>query len=652
VASKNFLITIGDRSVTGMIARDQLVGPWQVPVADCAVTTVAYDSYRGEAMSMGERTPLALIDAPASGRIAIGEAITNIASARIEKLADVKLSANWMCAAGHPGEDEKLFDTVHAVGMELCPQLGITIPVGKDSMSMRTAWSDNGENKAVTAPMSLIISAFAPVLDVRKTVTPQLRTDCGNTDLIAIDLGQGKNRLGGSCLAQVFNQLGDNAPDVDEPQLLAGFFAAIQQLIEQHLLLAYHDRSDGGLFATLTEMAFAGHCGFNVELSLLGSDALSVLFSEELGAVIQVRRSDRDKVLAQFAQHGLERCTQLLGEVAAGGELHFNWQGKTALCGNRIAWQRAWSETSYRIQALRDNPDCAQQEFDALLDDSNPGLSVKLSFDQNDNIAAPFIARGVRPRVAILREQGVNGQMEMAAAFDRAGFSAVDVHMSDILSGRVALNDFKGLAACGGFSYGDVLGAGEGWAKTILFNTRAREQFQTFFERSDTFSLGICNGCQMMSNLKSLIPGAELWPRFVRNLSEQFEARFALVQVPSSPSILFAGMAGSHMPVAVAHGEGRAEFANDEQLGQLQQSQQVALRFIDNHCVVTERYPANPNGSPSGITGVTTRDGRVTLLMPHPERVFRAVVNSWHPDDWQEDGAWMRLFQNARVWVN
>jgi len=652
VASKNFLITIGDRSVTGMIARDQLVGPWQTPVADCAVTIVSYDSYRGEAMSMGERTPLALIDAPASGRIAIGEAITNIASARIEKLADVKLSANWMCAAGHPGEDEKLFDTVHAVGMELCPQLGITIPVGKDSMSMRTAWHDNGENKAVTAPMSLIISAFAPVLDVRKTVTPQLRTDCGNTDLIAIDLGQGKNRLGGSCLVQVFNQLGDNAPDVDEPRLLAGFFTATQQLIEQHLLLAYHDRSDGGLFATLTEMAFAGHCGFNVELSLLGSDALSVLFSEELGAVIQVRRSDRDKVLAQFAQHGLERCTQLLGEVTAGSELHFNWQGKTALCGNRIVWQRAWSETSYRIQALRDNPDCAQQEFDALLDDSNPGLSVKLSFDQNDNIAAPFIARGVRPRVAILREQGVNGQMEMAAAFDRAGFSAVDVHMSDILSGRVALNDFKGLAACGGFSYGDVLGAGEGWAKTILFNARAREQFQTFFERSDTFSLGICNGCQMMSNLKSLIPGAELWPRFVRNLSEQFEARFALVQVPSSPSILFAGMAGSHMPVAVAHGEGRAEFANGEQLGQLQQSQQVALRFIDNHCVVTERYPANPNGSPSGITGVTTRDGRVTLLMPHPERVFRAVVNSWHPDDWQEDGAWMRLFQNARVWVN
>ncbi len=656
VASKNFLITIGDRSVTGMIARDQLVGPWQVPVADCAVTTVAYDSYRGEAMSMGERTPLALIDAPASGRIAVGEAITNIASARIEKLSDVKLSANWMCAAGHPGEDEKLFEAVKAVGMELCPQLGITIPVGKDSMSMRTAWSESGENKSVTAPMSLIISAFAPVLDVRKTVTPQLRIGSllqgmGDTDLIAIDLGLGKNRLGGSCLAQVFNQLGNDAPDIDEPKLLAGFFAAMQQLLEQNRVLAYHDRSDGGLFATLTEMAFAGHCGFNVELSLLGSDALSVLFSEELGAVLQVRRADRDAVLQQLAQYGLDHCAQLLGEVHLGTALQFNWHGKTVLQGNRVEWQRVWSETSYRIQALRDNPECAQQEFDALLDDSNPGLNVKLSFDQNDDIATPFIARGARPRVAILREQGVNGQMEMAAAFDRAGFTAVDVHMSDILSGRVALDDFKGLAACGGFSYGDVLGAGEGWAKTILFNVRAREQFQAFFERGDTFSLGICNGCQMMSNLKSLIPGAELWPRFVRNLSEQFEARVALVQVPQSPSILFSGMVGSHMPVAVAHGEGRAEFANADQLAQLQQSRQIALQFIDNHCSVTERYPANPNGSPNGITGVTTRDGRVTLLMPHPERVFRAVVNSWHPDDWQEDGAWLRLFRNARAWV-
>ncbi len=651
VASKNFLITIGDRSVTGMVARDQMVGPWQVPVSDCAVTTVSYDSYRGEAMSMGERTPLALIDAPASGRMAIGEAITNIACTRIEKLSDVKLSANWMCAAGHPGEDEKLFDTVKAVGMDLCPQLGITIPVGKDSMSMRTAWTDGDEKKSVTAPLSLIISAFAPVLDVRKTVTPQLRTDRGHTDLLFIDLGMRKNRLGASCLAQVFNQIGDTAPDVDSPQLLAEFFAALQQLLEQNLVLAYHDRSDGGLFATLAEMAFAGHCGFTVELSLLGSDALSVLFSEELGAVIQVRRSEREAVLAQLAQAGLQNCTYLLGEPHANSSLHFNWQGKTILSADRVEYQRLWSETSYRIQALRDNPECAQQEFDALLDATDPGLSVKLSFDQSDNIAAPFIARGVRPRIAILREQGVNGQMEMAAAFDRAGFTAVDVHMSDILSGRVALDAFKGLAACGGFSYGDVLGAGEGWAKTILFNARAREQFQTFFHRDDTFALGICNGCQMMSNLKSLIPGAEHWPRFVRNVSEQFEARFALVQVPQSPSLFFAGMAGSHMPVAVAHGEGRAEFASMDQRHALQTSNQVALQFVDHQLHSTERYPANPNGAPAGISGVTSADGRVTLLMPHPERVFRAVTNSWRPDDWQEDGAWLRIFRNARAWV-
>jgi phosphoribosylformylglycinamidine synthase len=662
VASKNFLITIGDRSVTGMVARDQMVGPWQVPVSDCAVTTVSYDSYFGEAMAMGERTPLALIDAPASGRMAMGEALTNIACARIGKLGDVKLSANWMCAAGHPGEDEKLFDTVKAVGMELCPQLGIAIPVGKDSMSMRTAWDDNGENKSVTAPLSLIISAFAPVLDVRKTVTPQLRVGSsllgtslpgtGETDLLLIDLGDRKNRLGASCLAQVFNQLGDSAPDVDSPETLAAFFAAMQQLLELNLLLAYHDRSDGGLFATLAEMAFAGCCGFSVELSLLGADPLSVLFSEELGAVLQIRRSDRDIVLAQLTQAGLKANTFLLGEPNTSESLQFHWQGKTILSADRVDYQRMWSETSYRIQMLRDNPECAQQEFDALLDAADPGLSVNLSYDHNANIAAPFIASGVRPRVAILREQGVNGQMEMAAAFDRAGFTSIDVHMSDILSGRVELDSFKGLAACGGFSYGDVLGAGEGWAKTILFNARAREQFQSFFYRDDTFSLGICNGCQMMSNLKSLIPGAEHWPRFVRNLSEQFEARVALVQVPQSPSLFFADMVGSHMPVVVSHGEGRAEFGSAEQRLSLQRSNQVALQFVDSRLRVAEHYPANPNGSPAGISGVTSNDGRVTLLMPHPERVFRAVQNSWHPDEWQEDGAWLRIFRNARVWVS
>jgi phosphoribosylformylglycinamidine synthase len=652
VASKNFLITIGDRSVSGMVTRDQMVGPWQVPVADCAVTTVAYNSYRGEAMAMGERTPLALLDGPASGRMAIGEAITNIACARIDKLADVKLSANWMCAAGHPGEDEKLFDTVRAVGMELCPQLGITIPVGKDSMSMRTTWQDNGENKAVVAPMSLVISAFAPVLDVRKTVTPQLRLDLDPSTLLLIDFGGGKNRLGGSCLAQVYNQLGDTPADLDEPKLLANFFSALQTLLEQNLVLAYHDRSDGGLFATLIEMAFAGHCGFNVELSTLGADPLSVLFSEELGAVLQIRSADRAAVESLLAQFALQSNAYFIGAPHSGTALQFNWQNKSVLVANRIDYQRRWSETSYRIQMLRDNPECAQQEFNALLDANDPGRSVALTYDQNDDIAAPFIARGVRPRIAILREQGVNGQMEMAAAFEHAGFTAVDVHMSDILSGRVVLDTFKGIAACGGFSYGDVLGAGEGWAKTILFNARAREQFAAFFQRSDTFSLGICNGCQMMSNLKELIPGAELWPRFVRNLSEQFEARVALVQVPQSPSILFAGMVGSHLPVVVAHGEGRAEFGVATQLQDLQTQGQVALRFIDHYLHVADKYPANPNGSPAGISGVTSRDGRVTLLMPHPERVFRAVQNSWKPDDWREDGAWLRIFRNARVWLN
>jgi phosphoribosylformylglycinamidine synthase len=651
VASKQFLITIGDRSVTGMVARDQMVGPWQVPVADCAVTTVAYDTYRGEAMAMGERTQLALIDAPASGRMAIGEAITNIASTRIEKLSDVKLSANWMCAAGYVGEDAKLYDTVRAVGLELCPQLGITIPVGKDSMSMRTTWQDNGEHKAVTAPLSLIISAFAPVVDVRKTVTPRLRVDQGTTELLLIDLGAGKNRLGGSALAQVYNQLGDCCADVDDPQLLAGFFAAMQQLLEENLLLAYHDRSDGGLFATLVEMAFAGHCGLDISLNELSGDALSILFSEELGAVLQVRLPERARVQAILAAHGLAAVTATIGAAVAGNELSIRHNGATVFRESRTVCQQRWAETSYRIQAMRDNPACAQQEFDAIADADDPGLSVKLTYDVNADIAAPFVHTGVRPRIAILREQGVNGQIEMAAAFDRAGFTAVDVHMSDILAGRVALDQFKGLAACGGFSYGDVLGAGEGWAKTILFNARARDQFQSFFHRNDTFALGICNGCQMMSNLKSLIPGAEAWPRFVRNLSEQFEARFALVQVPQSPSIFFAGMAGSHMPVAVAHGEGRAEFANAAQIEQLQSQAQVALRFVDHRLNTTEVYPANPNGSPQGITGVTSRDGRVTLLMPHPERVFRAVQNSWRPDDWQEDGAWLRIFRNARVWL-
>lgn len=648
VASKNFLITIGDRSITGMVARDQMVGPWQVPVADCAVTTVAYDTYKGEAMAMGERTPMALIDAPASGRMAVGEALTNIAATRIGQLSDIKLSANWMCAAGHPGEDEKLYDTVKAVGMELCPQLGITIPVGKDSMSMRTAWRDDAEDKAVTAPMSLIISAFAPVVDVRKTVTPQLRTDLGPTDIILIDIGEGKNRLGASCLAQVFQQTGDIAADLDNPALFKAFFNALQDLLQADKIIAYHDRSDGGLFTSLCEMAFAGHCGIDVDMAALSADAVAVLFNEELGAVLQVKRSDTASVLKSFSDVGV--AAVVIAEPNESDRLRFSRGTQVLLEAGRVDYQRLWSETGYRIQSMRDNPDCARQEFDGLLKD-DPGLSVKLSYDLNEDVAAPYIASGARPRVAILREQGVNGQIEMAAAFDRAGFETIDVHMSDILSGRLSLADFKGLAACGGFSYGDVLGAGEGWAKTILFNNRARDEFEQYFHREDTFSLGICNGCQMMSNLKELIPGARSWPHFVRNLSEQFEARVVLAKIDASPSVLLKGMQGSHMPVAVAHGEGRAEFKNARHLEEFNKGSAVAIRYVDNHLKISEVYPANPNGSPHGIGGVSSEDGRVTLMMPHPERVFRAVQNSWKPDHWQEDGAWMRLFRNARVWV-
>lgn len=651
VAAKNFLITIGDRSVTGMVTRDQLVGPWQMPVADCAVTTVAYDTNAGEAMAMGERTPVALVSAPASARLAIAEAITNIAAARIGQLSDIKLSANWMCAAGHPGEDEKLFDAVHTVGMELCPQLGITVPVGKDSMSMRTRWQEDGQEKTVVAPMSLIISAFSPVLDVRKTVTPQLRTDAGDTTLYVLDLGAGKNRLGGSALAQVYGQLGDTAPDLDDAKRLAAFFALIQDALEAGVLLAYHDRSDGGLWVTLAEMAFAGRCGVNVALDALGSDALATLFAEEPGAVVQVAASHQTRWQQLVQQHGLRELVHAVGSTNTDDHLRFTQAQQVVLQLPRNEALALWWETSYRIQALRDNPDCAAQEKATVLDNTNPGLSVSLSYSMNENIAAPMIATGVRPRVAVLREQGVNGHVEMAAAFDRAGFAAIDVHMSDILAGRVDLRDVKGVVACGGFSYGDVLGAGEGWAKTILFNSRAREMFETFFHRTDSFSLGVCNGCQMMSNLKTLMPGAAHWPRFVRNTSEQFESRFVMVEVPASPSILFTGMAGSRMPITMAHGEGRAEFVDVAALSTCDSSGLVALRYVDNAGAVTEQFPANPNGSPRGITAVTNADGRHTVMMPHPERVFRAVQHSWRPDGWQEDGPWMRLFRNARHWL-
>ena len=655
VASKSFLITIGDRTITGLVARDQMVGPWQVPVADVAVTATSFDVYTGEAMAMGERTPLALLDAPASGRMAIGETLTNIAASRIGKISDIKLSANWMSAAGHPGEDARLYDTVKAVGMELCPELGITIPVGKDSMSMQTRWSEEGADKTVTSPLSLVVTGFAPVLDIRQTLTPVLRMDKGLTDLILIDLGRGQNRMGASILAQTYGKLGSQAPDVDDAEDLKAFFAVIQGLNADGHLLAYHDRSDGGLLTSVMEMAFAGHCGVNLALDGLAetaADIPAILFNEELGAVVQVRQDSTADVLAQFSAAGLGECVSVIGQPRNCADVTITFNGETVFAGQRPLLQRQWAETSYQIQRMRDNAECAEQEFAVLLEEDNPGLSVKLSFDVNENISAPYIKTGIRPQVAVLREQGVNGQVEMAAAFDRAGFNAIDVHMSDILAGRVDLNEFKGLVACGGFSYGDVLGAGEGWAKSALFNTRARDAFQSFFERTDSFSLGVCNGCQMMSNLSELIPGSELWPHFVRNRSEQFEARVAMVQVQESNSIFLQGMAGSRMPIAIAHGEGHAEFASEEAMLQADLSGAVALRFVDNHGKVTENYPANPNGSPRGITGLTSRDGRVTIMMPHPERVFRAVQNSWHPEEWSEDAPWLRMFRNARVWVD
>jgi len=649
VASKSFLITIGDRSITGMVARDQMVGPWQVPVANCAVTTISHDSYAGEAMAMGERTPLALLNAPASGRMAIGEALTNIACTPIAKLSDVKLSANWMCAAGHGSEDEKLFRTVEAVGMDLCPRLGITIPVGKDSMSMRTTWQADGEERAVTAPMSLIISAFAPVSDVRGTLTPQLRTDRGPSELLLVDLSAGRRRMGASILAQVFGQLGDDAPDLDAPERFKTFFAVIQQALRAGELLAYHDRSDGGLFVTLVEMAFAGRSGISIDLDALGGDALAALFNEELGVVLQVAEAKVEQVIQRFVDAGLGSLLTRVGKPTKDDKVTLMKGGKRLFQGSRSQLQQLWSETSYRIQKLRDNPDCADEEFEALAAD-DPGFSSSLSFDPEDDVSAPFVTRS-RPRVAVLREQGVNSQVEMAAAFHLAGFDAVDVHMSDILARRVDLASFKGLVACGGFSYGDVLGAGEGWAKTILFNSLARDQFEVFFNRDDTFTLGVCNGCQMLSNLKELIPGADHWPRFVRNLSEQFEARFSLVRIEESASLLLADMAGSHLPIAVAHGEGRAEFASESALERLEGSGTTAMRFIDNSLQTAATYPANPNGSPNGITGVCSLDGRATIMMPHPERVLRTVTNSWHPDDWGEFSPWMRLFRNARRFV-
>jgi phosphoribosylformylglycinamidine synthase len=665
VADKTFLVAIGDRTVGGLCARDPFVGPWQVPVADCAVTLADYQGYAGEAFAIGERTPLALIDAPASGRMAVGEALTNLAAAPIVSLSKVKLSANWMAAAGYPGEDAALYETVRAVALEFCPALGVSIPVGKDSLSMRTAW----DGKEVVSPLSLIVSAFAPMEDARATLTPQLRTDCGETELVLVDLGQGKNRLGGSILAQVFSQLGDQAPDAD-PRLVKAFFQAIQELRPQ--LLAYHDRSDGGLFAAVCEMAFAGHCGVTLNLDALTFDpavddvdafkrnaeeqlagrlndlALAALFNEELGAVLQIRAADRGRAMDVLRRAGLGHCSHLIGQPSARDEIRFTRNNKSVFNNKRDHLQRPWAEVTRRMQALRDNPQCAREEFDRIIEQNDPGLSLSLTYDPKETFGDPnevFVAAGARPRIAVLREQGVNGHVEMAAAFDRAGFESVDVHMTDLIAGRTSLAGFKAFAAGGGFSYGDVLGAGQGWAKTILFNARARREFERFFARPDTFALGACNGCQMLAALKELVPGAADWPIFVRNKSEQFEARFVMVEITPSPSIFFQGMEGSRMPIVTAHGEGRALFNDGDERAL------VCMRYVNNRGEPAETYPYNPSGSPQGITGLTTADGRFTIVMPHPERVFRTVQMSWAPDRSVEDSPWMRMFRNARKWV-
>jgi phosphoribosylformylglycinamidine synthase len=661
VASKSFLVSIGDRTVGGLCARDPYVGPWQVPVADCAVTLADFEGCAGEAFAIGERTPLALINAPASGRMAVGEAITNIAAADIDSLSRIKLSANWMAAAGVPGEDAALFDTVQAVAMELCPALGVSIPVGKDSLSMRTSW----DGKDQIAPLSLIVSAFAPVADARRTLTPQLRTDAGETELILVDLGQGRNRLGGSILAQVYEQIGDGCPDLDSPLLLKNFFAAIQKV--RSLLLAYHDRSDGGLFAAASEMAFAGHCGVTLGLDAVAfagaaddvdafkSDgaeqlagrskdlALAALFNEELGALLQVRVADRGKVMQALRDAGLGDCSHVVGLVNPRDEIRVLVYNRPIYSHKRDHVQRRWSETSWQMASLRDNPDCAREEYDRIIEPNDPGLSVFLNFKEKD---LSFSSKK-RPRVAILREQGVNGQVEMAAAFDRAGFESVDVHMTDLHAGRVSLAGFKGCAAGGGFSYGDVLGGGQGWAKSILFNPKVREEFEEFFARKDSFVLGACNGCQMLSALKEIVPGAAGWPAFVRNRSEQFEARMVMVEIVKSPSIFLAGMEGSRIPIVTAHGEGRAFFSDQKSLA----SAMTCMRYINNRGEVTETYPYNPSGSPQGITGLTTADGRFTIVMPHPERVFRTIQMSWAPDRSVEDSPWMQMFRNARKWV-
>ncbi|MDP3857894.1 MAG: phosphoribosylformylglycinamidine synthase [Stagnimonas sp.] len=646
VASKSFLITIGDRTVGGLTVRDQMVGPWQVPVADCAVTVTGYEAITGEAMSMGERPVLALLDAPASGRMAVGEAITNIAAAHITNLSDVRLSANWMAACGQGDEDARLFDTVKAVGAELAPALGIAIPVGKDSLSMKAQWSQDGVAKTQTAPLSLIVSAFAPVADVRRSLTPQLVAEPA-TALLLIDLGNGRNRLGGSILAQVYQQLGDTAPDLDQPAQLKAAFELVQKLNQQGRVLAYHDRSDGGLFATVVEMALAGRSGVTVQLEALGVDPLAALFNEELGMVLQLRAADVAAVLSEAQAAGLS--STVIGEPTAEDYVRFRHGGRELFADTLEPLHKTWAETSHRMAALRDHPDCAREEFAATGAPHDPGLSVKLSFDPAPKVQAPML--GKRPKVAILREQGVNGHTEMAYAFHAAGFESVDVHMSDVLEGRVQLADFAGFAACGGFSYGDVLGAGQGWARSILFNERARQEFQSFLANPERFALGVCNGCQMMAALQSIVPGAEHWPLFRKNRSQQFEARWGMVELLPSKSLFFAGMEGSRLPIAIAHGEGRPEFRSEADLAALKAQGQVAMRFISNAGAVATHYPANPNGAVEGLTSICNADGRVTILMPHPERTIAGTVGSWWPKANGEKTPWFRMFENARAWV-
>ena len=642
VAAKNFLVTIGDRSVGGLCARDQMVGPWQLPLADCAITLDDFDGYAGEAMALGERTPLALINAAASARMAVGEAITNLAAAPVASLEEVKLSANWMAAAGFDGEDALLYDAVHAVGMELCPELGISIPVGKDSLSMQAQWQHDGAHRKTVSPVSLVVTAFARVADVRGQLQPVLVRDV-DSELWLIGLGAGQQRLGGSILAQCHGAFGGACPDLDDPALLRRFFDLIQDARRDGLLLAYHDRSDGGAFAALCELAFASRVGLDINLDRWGEDTVRALFNEELGAIVQVATEDRAAFADLVDRHDLTMCAQRIGRPIAAPTIRMQRERTTIV---EWSWQEAfdaWWSVTHAMQSLRDDPECADEERLARCDFNAPALSACLSFDSNH----VFAIGGTRPRIAIVREQGVNGQIEMAAAFDRAGFDAVDVHMSDLLAGRIKLDGFKGLAACGGFSYGDVLGAGRGWATSILENAPMRDAFAAFFARGDSFALGACNGCQMLAQLKQLIPGAEHWPRFLRNRSEQYEARLALLEVLESPSVLLAGMTGSRIPVVVAHGEGRAAFDVETDRA----SAKVALRYVDGAGRVATVYPANPNGSPDAIAGLTSNDGRVTLLMPHPERVFRSVQMSWHPAGWGEDSPWMRLFRNARAFV-